>query len=80
MLSKLKMLIVKPDWLGEWLVVTLLHLYVLWGFSAEAEEWQACCFAVIVLLYAPPKVISELVLFAIFGGLLLLYFYMRMPS
>ena len=27
-----------------------------------------CCFATILLLYAPPKVVSVLVLFVIFGG------------
>ena len=44
--------------------------------SAGAIEWQPCFFAIILLLYAPPKVISVLVLFVIFGGLfinLLLY-------
>ena len=43
---------------------------------AGAIEWQPCSFATILLLYAPPKIISVLVLFVIFGGLfinLLLY-------
>ena len=37
--------------------------------SAGAIEWQPCFFATILLLYAPPKVTSVLVLFVIFGGL-----------
>ena len=36
--------------------------------SAGAIEWQPCCFDTILLLYAPPKVISVLVLFITFGG------------
>ena len=36
--------------------------------SAGAIEWQPFFFATILLLYAPPKVISVLVLFVIFGG------------
>ena len=31
--------------------------------SAGAIEWQPCCFATILLLYAPSKVVSVLVLF-----------------
>ena len=37
--------------------------------SAGAIEWQPCFFATKLLLYAPPKVTSVLLLFVIFGGL-----------
>ena len=44
--------------------------------SAGGIEWEPYFFATILLLYAPPKVTSVLLLFVIFGGLfinLLLY-------
>ena len=59
----------------EWLVATFLHLFVFYRSSR-----QPCWFFIILLLYAPLRVISELVLFVIFGGLLLVYFYIRRPS
>ena len=41
------------------------HLFIY--FSAGAVGWQPCCFATILLPFAPPKVISMLVLFVTFG-------------
>ena len=36
--------------------------------SAGTIDWQPCCFASILLLCAPPKVVSVLVLFVVFRG------------
>ena len=60
----------KDTYRGE--VVCIISSFIC--LSAGAIEWQPCFFVTILLLYAPPKVTSVLVLF-IFGGLfnLLLY-------
>ena len=48
--------------------------------STEAIEWQPCFFVTILLLYAPPKTTSMLVLFVVLGVYLLIYCYIGRPS
>ena len=83
MLSKLKMHIEKYLLTRTWLnggSGSFQHFFTRLFFSAEAVEWYPCCFAIILLVYAPPKITSELVQFVIFGGLLLFYSYIRRLS
>ena len=54
------------------------HLFIY--LSAGTIEWYSCCFATSLLLYAPPKVISVLVLFVIFGGSFFVHYYIGRPS
>ena len=49
---------------GSW-----VYLYSIICLSALAVEWKSSCFATTLLHHAPPKVISVLVLFVMFGGL-----------
>ena len=52
-----------------------LYLYSFICLSAGVVERQSYCFVIILLHHAPPRVASVLVLFVIFGGLLLVLIY-----
>ena len=67
-------LVIKLRMKLERLAVLFINLFICWS-----NRMAACCFAVILLLYAPPKITSVLVLFVVFGGFLI-YCYIGRPS
>ena len=53
---------------GGWLHLLVMYLFICWS-----NRMVVCCFATILLVYAPSKGMPVLVLFVIFEGFLVCY-------